>query len=647
MISKIIRGGQLSVHAVRMLKQVFSIVLLWCACFWMILFIFQMYGRIEVHQIHDALDYYTAKVVSKAADEYTNLISQDSARAARNTLSSYRIIKHKVYTQRATLESFKVASYYSAFLLLLIASYFIYRGLTKSGEQFSRGAKFSDFKKLRRKIRRENFWNRYNGCSIAGMPYLKDAEAQHTLILGSTGTGKTVTISDLVAQIRKRGERAIIYDKKGDYVSRFYDLDKDFILNPFDKRSACWNLLPEIRHVGQIKTIVQSFIPDGPSSESRIWNEAARIALSGMLEKLMHADARLSNAEIANKILKANLKDVAALLKGTHARSTFDMSSPKIAASVMFVLSSHLNSLRLSKKQTEKSFSIRNWMESEMEDSFLFITSQASLNSELVPLQTAWYEIIINSVLSKEPSNASKMKKTWIIIDELGSMNKIPSLADGLSVARSFGGCFVLGTQNISQLRSVYGVDMAKSISSECNTRCIFRTNDPETTRWLSENIGDTETIEYKEGVSYGAHAMRDGVNLNMSARSKNLVMPSEIQNLADLNLFLKIPGHSIVKTSVKYEKYQQKAERFIEDTEMIASLQSDYTAADDEDEEMDDEATAGLDKVSEPADDLQRVKKKQKLQQDHKVTHKKIKQTQQNKEVQTLHTDKNNILQW
>ena len=40
---------------------------------------------------------------------------------------------------------------------------------------------------------------------IAGVPYPERAETQHTIVSGTTGSGKTVLISDLVAQIRSEG----------------------------------------------------------------------------------------------------------------------------------------------------------------------------------------------------------------------------------------------------------------------------------------------------------------------------------------------------------------------------------------------------------------------------------------------------------
>ena len=53
---------------------------------------------------------------------------------------------------------------------------------------------------------------------IAGVPWPKRAETQHTVVSGTTGSGQTVLISDLVSQIRERGERCILYDKMGSYM---------------------------------------------------------------------------------------------------------------------------------------------------------------------------------------------------------------------------------------------------------------------------------------------------------------------------------------------------------------------------------------------------------------------------------------------
>ena len=52
------------------------------------------------------------------------------------------------------------------------------------------------------------------------------AETIHTIITGDSGMGKTVLITDLINQIRKNGDRAIIYDRMGTFVSKFYNGSK-------------------------------------------------------------------------------------------------------------------------------------------------------------------------------------------------------------------------------------------------------------------------------------------------------------------------------------------------------------------------------------------------------------------------------------
>jgi type IV secretory pathway TraG/TraD family ATPase VirD4 len=226
----------------------------------------------------------------------------------------------------------------------------------------------------------------------------------------------------------------------------------------------------------------------------------------------------------------------------------------------MFVLATYLSSLKLYNTEPSQSFSIRKWLHNDQHDSILFITSQSYLDAELAPLQTTWFEIAISGILAQNNND----RKTWVIIDELASLNAIPVLHQGLSRARSYGGCFVLGLQNIAQLEEVYGQKIAQDISSECNTRCIFRSNDPNTAKWLADNIGQTETTEYKEGVSYGAHAIRDGVSVNKVENIKNLVLPSEILNLKDLCLLLKMTHYSVVKTQIEYQTRPKLQQPFV-----------------------------------------------------------------------------------
>ena len=590
-ISNIIRGGQLSLHAIRMFKQVLNLLLILSGSTWVILFIVSLYQNTTVEEWAGYRDYQIANILktmhlpNKQVTVYYG--KTGSTLRASTVVSSWYFQDFKEKIERKVLEGGIFGLKAGGIVFVIISIFFIYRGFRKTGEQFRRGAKLSGYNEIKKKITKDNKKKGYKAYRIGGMPYSYQGEMQHTLVIGANGTGKTVLISDVVEQIRERGDKAIIYDKKGDYTKWFYNPKKDKILNPFDRRGEEWNLLSEIEQIGNIKQIARAFVPEKNiyAEGNKIWDEAARIAFTGIVEKLFSKDEDLSNREIVDMILRQDIKKVAKLVKHTYAQSTIDPNSPKTAASVLFVLASHFNSLRLTDGRREESFSIRDWILSEEKDEMLFITSQESLSNELSPLQTAWFEIAIGSILSKE---GESKQKTWVVMDELPTLQKIPSLQNGLSVTRSYEGCFVLGMQNIAQMRDIYGIDLTQNISSECNTRCIFKSNDPDTAKWLGDNIGEAEIREYKEGLSYGANTIRDGVNVNSQDRVKALILPSEIQSMERLNLLIKMPDYPAVKAEIKYKERASHEKGFIKNEGLVDKLKEIYANIEDEEDEGD-----------------------------------------------------------
>ncbi|KJV88761.1 type II/IV secretion system family protein [Orientia tsutsugamushi str. UT76] len=67
------------------------------------------------------------------------------------------------------------------------------------------------------------------------MPLVKNSERLHILITGTTGTGKTNMLNELLPQIRLHKDRAIIVDTTGAFTDRFFDHKCDKLLNPLEK----------------------------------------------------------------------------------------------------------------------------------------------------------------------------------------------------------------------------------------------------------------------------------------------------------------------------------------------------------------------------------------------------------------------------
>ncbi|WP_157213114.1 type IV secretion system DNA-binding domain-containing protein, partial [Pantoea ananatis] len=76
---------------------------------------------------------------------------------------------------------------------------------------------------------------------------VRNAEIMNYLIHGTVNVGKSTIIRWLLDYIRKRGDRAIIYDSGGTFVETHYDERLDKILNTHDRRCENWVLWREGR----------------------------------------------------------------------------------------------------------------------------------------------------------------------------------------------------------------------------------------------------------------------------------------------------------------------------------------------------------------------------------------------------------------
>ena len=92
---------------------------------------------------------------------------------------------------------------------------------------------------------------------------IKDSETQHMMITGTTGSGKTNCFHHLLPQIRTLGQRALIVDTTGEFVSRYYREGKDIILNPLDARSESWSPWVECTEDYHFEELASNLIPQG------------------------------------------------------------------------------------------------------------------------------------------------------------------------------------------------------------------------------------------------------------------------------------------------------------------------------------------------------------------------------------------------
>ena len=233
-------------------------------------------------------------------------------------------------------------------------------------------------------------------------------------------------------------------------------------------------------------------------------------------------------------------------------------------------MASHLSSLAYLDEANP--FSIRQWVLQDQpqgrEDSWLFLVALPDQREAMRSLLSTWVGVAIRSLLSLDSMSLepNPSRRLWFIMDELPALHHLQSLPLGLAEARKYGGCFILGLQDTNQLDELYGHNIAKSILGLLNTKILFRSPDDTTAKRLSALLGEREESEIIEGLSFGAHHMRDGVSLSDQRRIKPAVSATDIMNLKDLEAYLKFPGTaSVAKIKFSHVKPSPVAAPFIE----------------------------------------------------------------------------------
>ena len=395
---------------------------------------------------------------------------------------------------------------------------------------------------------------------IAGIPWPERAETRHTIVSGTTGSGKTVLIADLVEQIRERGERCVLYDKMGSYAETFFNPQRDVLLNPLDARAPRWSPFLEARNARDFDTMAAALIPRQKDTVDPFWITAARQLFShGAAVFRERGETR--NRVLVEHLLKTSLDTLAQAMEGTVAQSIVDPANPKTALSVRAMLTANIGALELLPDEGTP-FSIRDWIENDGGSGFLFLTSRGDQHASLRGLISTWLEIAVNALLSLPRDDG---RRIWIVLDELPTLHQVPSLRPGLAESRQFGGCFVLGVQVFSALRDLYGRDGAETVSGLCGTRVVLAAPDRDTAEWSAESLGRAEVEEMAESVNYGAETPRGGVTLGARRALRPLVLPAEVARLDSLAGYLKFPGAwPVARIRLRYTKRPKLAERFV-----------------------------------------------------------------------------------
>ncbi|HPB09495.1 MAG TPA: type IV secretion system DNA-binding domain-containing protein [Candidatus Cloacimonadota bacterium] len=423
---------------------------------------------------------------------------------------------------------------------------------------------------LREAVRREGGAGH---LCICGLPLPRDLETKHILIMGTTGTGKSVLFNQIVGQILDRGrrgrtrEKMVIYDVKGEFLSKHYDPDSDRIFYPFDARSLHWSFFNEIR-TGPDFEIISKIIFQA-AKETRadpFWNNAAKdVFVAGL--RFLRQEGATTNGDIWS-FFSLGLEDIIRHLKtlpieDRGALKHIESKGSGPAASVISTLTEKIGFFRYL-VGLDGEFSFRDYIR-QPGGGNLFLLNIKNYAETFRPLMTFAFDVMIRETLSLPDTNKQENRRIWFCIDEIGSLDQISVLFDLLTVGRSKGGCMVVANQDLGKIEDVYGRPNKMTFYNNFNTGFFLRLNDPDTAEFLSRSIGEREIIKRMEGRQLSPKDYGDRKTINDQDKIEKLMLPSEFMHIPDFRAIVKFSAYGVSEVEIPREFYEVRGEHFVD----------------------------------------------------------------------------------
>ncbi len=365
--------------------------------------------------------------------------------------------------------------------------------------------------------------------SIAGIPFPDKTDISNLIICGSSGSGKTANLREILAGIRRARRKAIIFDPTGELVSLFYRHGTDILLNPLDQRSVGWDIWCDCRHYQDYLQTANTLIADHPGQEK--WVTGARLVLA----KLAEAEGNRENPRtlhLMENIEQLNDEQIISALSNTEAATIIAENGENACFGIRGILMETLAPLKELDNASTR-FSVRRWAFNENSDNWLFISTTPSEQDSLKSLSATWLNLAAKTLTGLHTDH---LRRIFMVIDDLSSTHRIPALIDYAVQSRRTCASAIITLRSTPVLASIYGEEDSNALLRAFDNIVAMSSNDPTTQYWLSSRLGFKKTTQTTE-VSYGNS---DEKIQSQRLLTLPLVTPEEIARLPQLQGFVR-----------------------------------------------------------------------------------------------------------
>ncbi len=379
---------------------------------------------------------------------------------------------------------------------------------------------------------------------LGGIPIAAREETRHFKLIGTTGSGKSTAVGQLLEAALRRGDRAIVSDPGGGYLQRFLRRYRgDVLLNPFEPDSVRWDPFAELRCDFDVEQLASALIADGADAAANEWRGYARTFLGALL-RCCRGDQTPRLQELWRLLAVAPVAELRSLVRHTYAQPFLEPGNERMFGSIRAVAASALAALQHVQRQRATALSVRNWVRHGR--GVLFLPYRAGQIAALRGLLAAWLRLAIFEALDG-PEDVDQ--RLWFVIDELDALGPIDGLKDALARLRKHGGRCVLALQSIAQISGLYGYAQAQTLVENCGNSLILRCSGSEnggTAQFASRLIGEREVLRRQRTRGRDHHgllvpqALRRSSQISEQRLLESAVLASEIEQLPDLCGYLK-----------------------------------------------------------------------------------------------------------
>lgn len=328
----------------------------------------------------------------------------------------------------------------------------------------------------------------------------------HFLVVGSPGSGKTVTIRALMKSVlpelgREACLGALAYDPKRDVVSALAGLGltveggQVLLLNPFDRRSAAWDLAADITDAAAALEAATILSPLEEHAANPYFSQAARDLVTQIIETFIElAPGRWTLRDVvlagsSDQNLRRVLGQTPAGEELLEAHSRVPNTWDNVRGELSTKLRPYRPVAALWQRATAK-ISLESWFAG---GTILVLGSSERSGEALRAVNRVLFKRLAQIAIDQQEDQVSRR---WFFIDEAKDAGHLEGLEALLTKGRSKGMCVVLGFQDLDGMQQVYGPHQAMSLIGQCEQRAVLRVGSTHTAEWAVALLGPQDISE-------------------------------------------------------------------------------------------------------------------------------------------------------